>query len=160
MPTWAKMAKATLTAAVIAPVLACAATAYAQDDRGYERDSASSSAWNSIGPTGLYLAVGAGLNQPVKSDARLHTATGTVPTKPETPENAPGLEDQPFPSEAAEFRLVHVANGRAMIEDDAGLWVVQQGAALPDSTRVKSIEKRNGRWVLVTSADRVVELSK
>ena len=87
-------------------------------------------------------------------------STGTVQTKPETPENAPGLEDQPFPSEAAEFRLVHVANGRAMIEDDAGLWVVQQGATLPDSTRVKSIEKRNGRWVLVTSADRVVELSK
>jgi hypothetical protein len=87
-------------------------------------------------------------------------STGTVPTKPETPENAPGLEDQPFPSEAAEFRLVHVANGRAMIEDNAGLWVVQQGSTLPDSTRVKSIEKRNGRWVLVTSADRVVELSK
>lgn len=87
-------------------------------------------------------------------------STGTVPARPETPEEAPGVDQQPFPAEAAEFRLVHVANGRAMIEDDAGLWIVQQGSNLPDQTRVKSIEKRNGRWVLVTSADRVVEISQ
>lgn len=87
-------------------------------------------------------------------------STGTVPAKPETPDQAPGLDQQPFPAEAAEFRLVHVANGRAMIEDDAGLWIVQQGSSLPDSTRVKSIEQRKGRWVLVTSADRVIEISE
>jgi hypothetical protein len=87
-------------------------------------------------------------------------STGTVPAKPETPDQAPGIDQQPFPAEAAEFRLVHVANGRAMIEDDAGLWIVQQGSSLPDSTHVKSIEQRKGRWVLVTSADRVIELSK
>jgi hypothetical protein len=87
-------------------------------------------------------------------------STGTVPARPETPEEAPGLDQQPFPAEAAEFRLVHVANGRAMIEDDAGLWIVQQGSGLPDQTRVKSIEKRKGRWVLVTSADRVIEISQ
>ena len=87
-------------------------------------------------------------------------STGTVPAKPEPPDQAPGLDQQPFPAEAAEFRLVHVANGRAMIEDDAGLWIVQQGSSLPDSTRVKSIEQRKGRWVLVTSADRVIELEK
>lgn len=87
-------------------------------------------------------------------------STGTVPARPETPDQAPGLDQQPFPAAAVEFRLVHVANGRAMIEDDAGLWIVQQGSTLPDSTRVKSIEKRKGRWVLVTSADRVIEISK
>ena len=58
-----------------------------------------------------------------------------------------------------QFRLVHVANGRAMIEDDAGLWVVQAGSMLPDSSRVAGIEQRDGKWVLVTSTDRVVALT-
>ncbi|MET3791664.1 hypothetical protein [Aquamicrobium terrae] len=72
----------------------------------------------------------------------------------------PGLDEQPFPGAATEFRLVHVANGRAMIEDDAGLWVVQNGSRLPDSSRVAAIEQRAGKWVLVTSKDRVVEISE
>jgi hypothetical protein len=72
---------------------------------------------------------------------------------------APGLDEQPFPGDVPQFRLVHVANGRAMIQDDAGLWVVQAGSMLPDSSRVAGIEKRDGKWVLVTSTDRVVELT-
>jgi hypothetical protein len=55
---------------------------------------------------------------------------------------------------------VHVANGRAMIEDDAGLWIVQPGSTLPDDSQVASIEKRDGKWVLVTSANRVIGLTK
>ncbi|MGN6307365.1 MAG: hypothetical protein ACTHNH_21315 [Mesorhizobium sp.] len=87
-------------------------------------------------------------------------STGTLQPKPESADAAPDLDQQPFPSDAATFRLVHIANGRAMIEDDAGLWVVQQGSVLPDSSTVKSIEQRKGRWVLVTSTDRVIEISK
>jgi hypothetical protein len=86
--------------------------------------------------------------------------TGALQAKAEASDKAPGMDQQPFPAEAAEFRLVHVANGRAMIEDNAGLWVVQQGSTLPDSTSVKSIERRKGQWVLVTSADRVIEISR
>jgi hypothetical protein len=56
--------------------------------------------------------------------------------------------------------MVHVANGRAMIEDDAGLWIVQRGSILPDSSQVSSIEQRNGKWVMVTSTDQVIELSR
>ncbi|UVK41505.1 hypothetical protein LHFGNBLO_002310 [Mesorhizobium sp. AR10] len=84
-------------------------------------------------------------------------ATGTLqdPT-----ENPPGLDQQPFPTDVEEIRVVHVANGRAMIEDDAGLWVVQRGSKLPDSSVVSSIEQRGGKWVLVTSNDQVIELSK
>jgi hypothetical protein len=73
---------------------------------------------------------------------------------------APAPDEQPFPADAAKFRMVHVANGRAMIEDDAGLWIVQRGSILPDSSQVSSIEQRNGKWVMVTSADQVIELSK
>ncbi|MGP2493660.1 hypothetical protein ACTDI4_18790 [Mesorhizobium sp. PUT5] len=87
-------------------------------------------------------------------------ATGTLQSTPMRPQDAPGLDRQPFPAEVPAFRLVHVANGRAMIEDDAGLWVVQPGSVLPDASRVRAIEKRNGRWVLLTSADSVLEMTK
>ncbi|MDX8438566.1 hypothetical protein [Mesorhizobium australafricanum] len=82
-------------------------------------------------------------------------ATGTVQDDP-----APAPGDQPFPAAASEFKMVHVANGRAMIEDDTGLWIVQRGSVLPDSSRVASIEQRGGRWVIVTSTDKVIQLSK
>ena len=84
-------------------------------------------------------------------------ATGTV-RDDVNPAAAP--DEQPFPADAAKFRMVHVAYGRAMIEDDAVLWIVQRGSILPDSSQVSSIEQRNGKWVMVTSADQVIELSK
>jgi hypothetical protein len=82
-------------------------------------------------------------------------ATGTVQDDP-----SPPPADQPFPAAASEFKMVHVANGRAMIEDDTGLWVVQRGSVLPDSSRVASIEQRGGKWVIVTSTDKVIQLTK
>lgn len=87
-------------------------------------------------------------------------ATATVPDKAEDPAQAPGLDQQPFPADAAKIRLVHVANGRAMIEDDTGLWIVQRGSKLPDASSVSSIEQRHGKWVMVTSTNNVIELSK
>ena len=33
-----------------------------------------------------------------------------------------------------------------MIEDDSGLFIVQRGSMLPDSSRVASIEQQDGRW--------------
>ena len=87
-------------------------------------------------------------------------ATGTLPDKPEDPNKAPGLDEQPFPADADKFRMVHVANGRAMIEDDTGLWIVQRGSTLPDSSTVSSIEQRNGKWVMLTSTDQVIPLSR
>lgn len=86
-------------------------------------------------------------------------ATGTL-AKPSEDGSAETAPQQPFPAEADEFLLVHVANGRAMIQDDAGLWVVQPGSELPDSSRVASIEQRGGKWVLVTTTDRVIELTE
>ncbi|TPK80083.1 hypothetical protein [Mesorhizobium sp. B2-4-17] len=84
-------------------------------------------------------------------------ATGTVQDDA-TPARAPG--EQPFPADVAKFRMVHVANGRAMIEDDTGLWIVQRGSTLPDSSKVSSIEQRNGKWVMLTSTNQVIELSR
>ncbi|MEO4001549.1 hypothetical protein [Mesorhizobium sp. CAU 1732] len=83
--------------------------------------------------------------------------TATLPAD-DLPPRIIAAANQPFPSDLVGFKLVHVANGRAMIEDGDGLWVVQPGSRLPDASRVASIEKRDGRWVLVTSLDKVVEL--
>jgi hypothetical protein len=83
--------------------------------------------------------------------------TATMPGRGEGQEEVP-LSEQPFPGDLIEYRLVHVANGRAMIEDDDGLWVVQPGSLLPDASRVASIEQRDGRWVILTTHDRVVEM--
>lgn len=87
-------------------------------------------------------------------------ATGTLQDEPEDADKAPGLDQQPFPAAVSEFKMVHVANGRAMIEDDIGLWIVQRGSVLPDSSRVASIEQRGGKWVILTSTDKVIPLSK
>ncbi|WP_246691153.1 MULTISPECIES: hypothetical protein [unclassified Mesorhizobium] len=85
-------------------------------------------------------------------------ATGTL-QDPDDKTQPAGVDEQPFPADP-KFRMVHVANGRAMIEDDAGLWIVQRGSKLPDSSVVSSIEQRGGKWVMVTSTDQVIELSK
>jgi hypothetical protein len=84
-------------------------------------------------------------------------ATGTVQ---DDATRAQAPDDQPFPADIAKFRMVHVANGRAMIEDDTGLWLVQRGSTLPDSSKVSAIEQRNGKWVMLTSANQVIELSR
>jgi hypothetical protein len=61
--------------------------------------------------------------------------TGTLPGPGDEPFEAVPLSEQPFPGKerpAAEYWLIHIANGRAMLEDDNGLWVVQLGSRLPD----------------------------
>lgn len=89
--------------------------------------------------------------------------TGTLPDDSEhdAPEDKKAEpREQPFPTIELPFSLVHVANGRAMFEDESGLFVVQRDSLLPDSSRVQSIEKRDGRWVVVTSRGRVIEVAK
>lgn len=83
-------------------------------------------------------------------------ATATVPA-PEEATEVVEIVDQPFPPDTVEYHLIHVANGRAMIEDGDGIWVVQPGSILPDSSRVAAIEQRDGRWVIVTTFDRIIE---
>ena len=86
-------------------------------------------------------------------------STGTTPGEGEPPPAPATADEQPFPGHEVDFRLVMVANGQAMIEDGASFWVVQQGSILPDNSSVAAIEQRDGRWVIVTSKDKVVELT-
>ncbi len=94
---------------------------------------------------------------PMKLDL-LATGTAQREEGDKDEHGTPGLTEQPFPPPLVAFKLVHIANGRAMIEDDSGLFIVQRGDILPDSSRVASIEEREGRWVLVTDVGLVLEL--
>jgi hypothetical protein len=60
------------------------------------------------------------------------------------------LEEQPFPGKSS-FRLLHVSNGRALIEDPSGMYVVRIGSILPDESRLATLEQRDGKWVIITS---------
>ena len=47
-----------------------------------------------------------------------------------------------------------------MISDANGFFVVERGSVLPDNSRVVSIEASDGKWLLKTSRDQVVELAQ
>ncbi|TWD55434.1 flagellar protein [Allorhizobium terrae] len=77
--------------------------------------------------------------------------TATVSNVGQTAKEAmPAKVEQPFPGAEA-FRLLHVANGRALIEDASGMFMVKVGSILPDNSKVAVLEKRDGQWVIVTS---------
>lgn len=84
--------------------------------------------------------------------------TATVPGLGAEEKGAPVRKtepSQPFPG-SPEFRLLHVANGRALIEDPSGMFLVRIGSVLPDNSRLAALEKRDGKWVIVTSDGKVI----
>lgn len=74
--------------------------------------------------------------------------TATVPQPVE--KDVEARPDQPFPG-ANNFKLIHVAGGRALIEDVSGMYVVRVGSPLPDNSRLATLEERDGSWVMITS---------
>lgn len=64
--------------------------------------------------------------------------------------------NQTFPGKP-QYRLLHVANGRAMIEDQSGMYIVRVGSVLPDNSRLSTLEMRDGHWVIVTSNGEVID---
>jgi hypothetical protein len=87
--------------------------------------------------------------------------TGTVPGLDDTkvkPDDAEAV-DQPFPSPPTNFHLLHVSKGKALIEDDNGVYVVGPGSPLPDLSKVTSLEQRDGEWVIVTDKGEVYDAS-
>ncbi|WP_340160962.1 flagellar protein [uncultured Hoeflea sp.] len=55
------------------------------------------------------------------------------------------------------YKLLHVANGRALIEDTSGMYIVRIGSVLPDNSRLATLEKRDGQWVIITSNGEVIQ---
>ncbi len=89
-------------------------------------------------------------------------ATGNVPDE-DRPTGSVPLADQPFPGvekPQAKFSIVHIENGRVMVADDGGVWLARTGSTLPDASRIASIERRDGEWVVVTDSRQVLHVSK
>lgn len=80
--------------------------------------------------------------------------TATVSSLGKEEDKGAPAEEQPFPGKSS-FRLLHVANGRALIEDTSGMYVVRVGSILPDESRLATLEQRDGQWVIVTSKGEV-----
>ncbi|MBU2486780.1 MAG: flagellar protein, partial [Alphaproteobacteria bacterium] len=64
--------------------------------------------------------------------------------------------DKSFPGKPR-YKLLHVANGRALIEDKSGMYIVRIGSVLPDNSRLATLEKRDGQWVIITSNGEVIQ---
>ncbi|MCJ7997063.1 flagellar protein [Rhizobium cremeum] len=73
---------------------------------------------------------------------------------PEGAGDGDSRETQPFPG-GSDLRLLHVANGRALIEDKTGIFIVQIGSILPDNSRLAAFRQREGKWEIVTSTGAV-----
>ena len=85
--------------------------------------------------------------------------TATVPSEGSDSAGAPTAPADPnlsFPGKPG-YRLLHVANGRALIEDKSGMYIVRIGSVLPDNSRLATLEQRNGRWVIITSNGEVIQ---
>lgn len=67
-----------------------------------------------------------------------------------------GDGSQAFPGQPR-FKLLHVANERALIEDASGMYMVKVGSVLPDNSTLSALEQRGNSWALVTSNGDVVE---
>lgn len=86
-------------------------------------------------------------------------STGNVPDE-DLPTGSVPLAHQPFPGvdkPAPRFEIVHIENGRVMVADDSGVWLARIGSRLPDASKVASIERRDGRWVVVTDRNEVLK---
>lgn len=80
--------------------------------------------------------------------------TATVPTSGQAQADADDAIAQPFPG-GDNFKLLHVSNGRVLIEDKSGMFLVQVGSILPDESRLLSLSNVNGKWQIITSAGQV-----
>lgn len=80
--------------------------------------------------------------------------TATVSSLGDEARNGLSRPEQPFPGKSG-FRLLHVSNGRALIEDSSGMYMVRIGSILPDNSKLATIEQRDDRWVIITSSGEI-----
>ncbi len=84
------------------------------------------------------------------------TPVGSVPPKG----NRVALPaDQPFPGDE-NIQVVLIANRRALIRDGDVLYPVAVNSLLPGGSRVVSFVQQGGEWVLVTSRQQMIRVSR
>lgn len=84
------------------------------------------------------------------------TPVGSVPPKGK---RVAAPTDQPFPGDE-NFQVVLIANRRALIRDGDVLYPVAVNSVLPGGSRVAAFRKERGEWVLVTSREQVVGVTR
>jgi hypothetical protein len=92
------------------------------------------------------------LDAPSDSNGVDPTPTGSIPVeaRPEPPDGAGLLP--------VRYRLVAANGDAAWVESELGFRQVKPGDTLAGLGRIASIEKRNGRWALITSTGSTLEL--
>lgn len=80
--------------------------------------------------------------------------TSTETSRKKTGSDASGSQQFPY---NPNYRLLHVVNGRALIEDATGTYIVKVGSVLPDNSRLAALEERKSGWALITSEGGVLE---
>lgn len=81
--------------------------------------------------------------------------TAVTRTGPDAPASAPpaaAKAEEPEEKAVRGYVLRDVFRGGALVESRYGLMEVFPGVQLPGAGRVRSVEKRDGRWVVVTTA--------
>jgi hypothetical protein len=110
---------------------------------------------NGGGVTAIVPHVDEGLTSDGRKDATKADidalTTATVQTTGQGQNSNTDGKFQPFPG-GTRFKLLHVSNGRALIEDKSGMFLVQIGSVLPDESRLLSMTNVEGKWQIVTSA--------
>lgn len=113
---------------------------------------------------GGVMAIVPHVDEGLTSDGRKEVATpdidalttATVQTTGEGQNTNTDGKSQPFPG-GTRFKLLHVSNGRALIEDKSGMFLVQIGSVLPDESRLLSMSNVEGKWQIITSAGELYE---
>ncbi|TCD16194.1 hypothetical protein [Oricola cellulosilytica] len=71
---------------------------------------------------------------------------------------ASGDPDQPFPGNGRAFTLFAVHDGRALVGDMDGVYLVSRKSRLPDGTTLEAIERDGKGWHIVTSDKRLIRV--
>lgn len=98
-------------------------------------------------------------NPPLPPDQITTASIPEAPIEPSIKKTDEGLNidgTQTFPYKP-KYKLLHVVNGRALIEDRSGTYVVKVGSVLPDNSLLAALEERQNGWVIVTSEGDIVE---
>jgi hypothetical protein len=89
------------------------------------------------------------LDQLEKQRAAASDVTGSIASNPRSKTSEPSVSTPVLSS----WIIDDVRNGRAMVESRYGdLFEVSAGSVLPGLGRVEQIERRDGRWVVVTAS--------
>jgi hypothetical protein len=70
---------------------------------------------------------------------------------PAAAQRLPDAAERP-PAPLRNYVLREVFRGGALVEGRQGMIEIYPGAELPGAGRVRSVERRDGKWVVVTSA--------